>query len=167
MTQTHTMRATLDRLGEAYATRNLDLALSTLEPTVMWDISGPADVPYTGVFYGHTGFARFWMLLNATVDIQQAGVQDTLFGDNVAVALGGEAGRTLADDRPYHYDWAIVYWFGSDGRIARMRQYYDPGRIAAALARAVDWPEPAADHAMQPVSRSKGGARHDGNRTQP
>jgi ketosteroid isomerase-like protein len=135
------IQATLDCLQKAYATGDLELALSTMAPDVVWDISGPTEVPYTGVFRGHDGFSRFWRLLGETVEIAQARVHDTLYGEDIAVALGGESGRVRANNRPYHYDWAVEYRFDADAKIASMRQYYDPSRILSALADGQVWPK--------------------------
>uniref|UniRef100_UPI003F4992BB nuclear transport factor 2 family protein n=1 Tax=Cupriavidus yeoncheonensis TaxID=1462994 RepID=UPI003F4992BB len=131
---------TLDKLGTAYRTQNLALALSTMDERVVWDISGPNDVPYCGVYYGHEGFSRFWWLLGTTVAFHEAGAHTTLYGDGVAVALGGECGSLRATNRTYHYDWAVEYRFGADARIVTMRQYWDPGRIHAALGSTLNWP---------------------------
>src|SRR5262245_6495316 len=63
---------TLATLQKAYSTGDLALALSVMADDVVWDISGPAEVPYAGVFYGKEGFGRFWWLLGQTVTIHQA-----------------------------------------------------------------------------------------------
>jgi ketosteroid isomerase-like protein len=124
---------TLAILGQAYAKNDLNLALSVMTENVLWNISGPPEVPYLGVFYGHDGFSRFWWLLHQTVDFHDAGVHTTLFGENCAVALGGESGVTRLTGAPYHYDWAIEYIFNETSQIVRMRQYFDPSAISAAL----------------------------------
>lgn len=141
---TPSIQATFERLQKAYATQDLPLALSTMSEGVVWDISGPPEVPYTGVFRGHDGFRKFWWLLQATLRFESAGVHTTLFGENLAIALGGECGSVIANGRPYHYDWAIEYRFGADARIVSMRQYFDPGRIREALADTRSWPAPPA-----------------------
>jgi ketosteroid isomerase-like protein len=133
---TPSIKATLDRLSAAFASHDLDTALSTMSPSVVWDISGPPEIPYAGVFHGHDGYSKFWWLLSATVSFESAGVHTTLYGENKAIALGGEAGRVLANGRPYHYDWAVEYVFGPDAKIVSMRQYYDPSRIVVALSGA-------------------------------
>lgn len=130
---TGSVQATLDKLQQGYSTGNLDLALSCMTQDVVWDITGLNDVPYTGVFYGHTGFTRFWTLLNETVTFGSAGVDKTFIQGLQAIAYGGEQGTTKAGGVPYHYDWAIRYEFNENFQITYMRQYFDPNRIAAAL----------------------------------
>jgi len=127
------VQETLDRLQQAYATGNLNLALSCMTPDVIWDITGPSSVPYTGIFYGHTGFSRFWTLLNETVSFGSAGGDFTFIQDLQAMTYGGEQGTTKAGGVPYHYEWAIRYQFNENYQITLMRQYFDPSRIAAAL----------------------------------
>ncbi|QSX36553.1 ferritin-like domain-containing protein [Shewanella sedimentimangrovi] len=132
MTQSN--RDTLDLLQQAYSQGNLPLALSCMTEDVIWDISGPASVPYLGVFYGHQGFSRFWTLLGDTVAIDSAGIEQMFFNDNQAMAYGGEQGKALATGAPYHYDWALKYEFDNNHKISLMRQYFNPSAIVAALA---------------------------------
>lgn len=124
---------TLNALQAAYSAGDLNAALACLAPEVIWDISGPAQVPYAGVFYGHEGFSEFWALLGQTVQIESAGFNSQLIQGDLAVGLGGEQGRVICNGAPYHYDWAVSYRFGDDHKIVAMRQYYDPTRICAAL----------------------------------
>jgi ketosteroid isomerase-like protein len=138
---TQSIRATLKQLQAAYSSGNLELALSTMAPGVVWDISGPAEIPYTGVYRGHDGFSKFWWILGQTLEFEQSGVHVTLYGDDMAIALGGEAGRVRANNRPYHYDWAIEYRFDADAKIVSMRQYFDPSRILGALGDTLVWPK--------------------------
>ena len=135
--------ATLQALNDAFATGDLDQALRCMTEDVIWDISGPAGVPYTGVFYGHTGYSRFWTLLNATVSFGSAGTEKTFFHGNEAMAYGGEQGYVKSNNRPYHYDWSVLYRFNDHHKITMMRQYYNPDRIQAAL-QGNDFPSPTA-----------------------
>ncbi|MDK2124373.1 ferritin-like domain-containing protein [Parachitinimonas caeni] len=124
---------TIDTLNQAFATGDLQLALSCLSEDVVWDISGPPSVPYAGVFYGHDGYSRFWSLLNDTVRFVSAGSVKTFFSDNEAMAYGGEQGFVQSNNVPYHYDWAILYRFNSAHKITLIRQYFNPSRIDAAI----------------------------------
>jgi ketosteroid isomerase-like protein len=134
---------TLEALQRAYSKGNLSAALACMSPDVIWDISGPPEVPYTGMYYGHTGFSAFWKKLGQTVAFGQAGVSSTFVRDDQAVTLGGEEGTVRANNAPYHYDWAVAYRFGPDHKITSMRQYYDPSRIRAAIGGPA-YPAPAA-----------------------
>ena len=130
----HTPQETLATLQKAFSTGDLNLALTTMTADVFWNITGPADVPYLGVFYGHDGFSRFWWLLNQTVQFHDASTHTTLFGDQTAVALGGESGTSKATGAPYHYDWAVEYRFNEAGLITRMRQYFSRQKARCAHA---------------------------------
>ncbi|WP_305857724.1 ferritin-like domain-containing protein [Balneatrix alpica] len=132
---------TLARLQQAYSQGDLPLALSCLAESVIWDISGPVEVPYLGVFYGHQGFSRFWTLLGDTVNFGSAGIEAVFIDGLAAMAYGGEQGSTKATGAPYHYDWAIRYQFDANFKITLMRQYFDPDPIRAAL-RASAYPQP-------------------------
>lgn len=141
-------------LQDAYAAGDLNAALSTMTPDVLWDISGPSNVPYTGTYYGHTGFTDFWTKLGQTVQIGRAGVNSVFFEGNQAVGLGGEEGRVLSNNAPYHYDWAVLYQFDEHHKIRRMRQYYDPSRIEAAILGPT-WPSHSTSK-QRPPSQPKG-----------
>jgi ketosteroid isomerase-like protein len=126
------LKTVLSQLQKAYTPGDLALALAQMSADVVWDISGPSDVPYTGMFYGRPGFTRFWWLLNETVSFHSAGLQTIVFGEDVAVGLGGKCGVVKATGQPYHYDWAVEYRFGPDGLISLMRQYFSADRLQAA-----------------------------------
>lgn len=149
---------TLERLQQAYSTGNLDLALSCMTEDIIWDISGPSECPYFGVFYGHVGFSRFWTLLGETVQFGSAGVERSLFNDNEAVSWGGEQGRAKSTGAPYHYDWAIRYVFNDQHQITQMRQYFNTLNILSAL-KASPYPSPVgcpAHSVAVPPSQPKG-----------
>lgn len=123
----------LDTLQKAYSSGDLNLALSTMDKDIIWDISGPPEVPYTGVFYGHDGFSKFWWLLGNTVEIHQAGFRFIVYGNQIAIGIGGECGQVKSTSKFYHYDWAVEYHFGDKKLISLMRQYYNPSQILAAV----------------------------------
>lgn len=124
---------TIDTLNQAFATGNIDLALTCMSDGVVWDISGPPSVPYAGVFYGKDGYSRFWGLLNDTVSFVSAGAVKTFFDGNEAISYGGEQGFVKSNNVPYHYDWSILYRFDERHKITLIRQFFDPSRIAAAI----------------------------------
>lgn len=156
-------RATVDALQDAYSKGDLQAALATMTEDVIWDISGPSNVPYTGVYYGHDGFSNFWSKLGQTLKIEHAGFQHLLVEGDMAVGLGGEAGTVIANNAPYHYDWAVSYTFTKDHKIKRMRQYYDPDRIEAAIT-GPDWPAPSS---TQQPSKGDSNMTHDIKQGQP
>lgn len=147
--------ATLDRLQQAYSSGNLELALSCMTAEVIWDISGPSECPYLGVFYGHEGFSRFWTLLGATVNFGSAGVEKSFFSGDQAMSYGGEQGTTKCGRVPYRYDWAIRYQFNEQHQITLMRQYFNPLNILSAL-KAAPYPVPAScPHSAKPQSQQQ------------
>ncbi|WJV64584.1 ferritin-like domain-containing protein [Pectobacteriaceae bacterium C52] len=127
-------QVTLEKLQHAYSTGNLQMAMACMAENIIWDISGPLDVPYAGVFYGHEGFSRFWSLMEQTVEFSSVGIDKMFFSDNQAMTYGGEQGITKSTRVPYSYDWAIRYEFNDDHKVTLMRQYFNPMRIQAALA---------------------------------
>lgn len=138
-------KETLDRLQQAYSSADLNLALTCMSPNIIWDISGPSDVPYLGVFYGHEGFKRFWTLLGETVQFGSAGVDRMFVDADQAMAYGGEQGTTKSTGAPYHYDWALRYEFDASHKITLMRQYFNPMAIQAAL-HASPYPTSSSDN---------------------
>lgn len=147
-TDTNPNAATLNALQAAYSQNNLEAALACMATDVIWDISGPATVPYTGVYYGHTGFSDFWTKLGQTVSIGRSGIQSQFIDGDKAVVLGGEEGVVRVNRSPYHYDWAVFYRFNAEHKIVLIRQYYDPSRIQAALG-APSYPPSSLEHSIQ------------------
>ena len=125
---------TLSTLMQAYASGDVQKAVACMSEHIIWDISGPIDVPYAGVFYGHDGFSRYWSLMEQTVEFSSIGTENVFFNGNEAMAYGGEQGITKTTRVPYSYDWAIRYEFNDDHKVVLMRQYFNPMRIQAALA---------------------------------
>ncbi|OSM99634.1 hypothetical protein AU490_01100 [Lonsdalea populi] len=127
-------QSTLSTLMLAYASGDVQKAVACMSEHIVWDISGPIDVPYAGVFYGHDGFNRYWSLMEQTVEFSSIGTENVFFNGNEAMAYGGEQGITKTTRMPYSYDWAIRYEFNEDHKVVLMRQYFNPMRIQAALA---------------------------------
>jgi ketosteroid isomerase-like protein len=154
---------TVNRLQDAYSRGDLNAALACMSPDIVWDITGPPQVPYAGVFYGHAGFSDFWRLLGETLQIARAGFQHVLTDGERVVGLGGEQGVIKATGAPYHYDWAVSHEFDANHLITRMRQYYDPDRVRAALARpaASSAPNPSGGSTMTPQTQTVGQALPD------
>lgn len=135
--------ATLARLERAFATNDLPLALGCMSEDVVWDISGPSECPYFGVYYGHAGFARFWRVLADAVHLNSAGTRKFFVLGDEAMAYGGEEGSTRSGNVPYRYDWAHRYRFDAQHRITLIRQYFNPLNILSAL-KAAPYPAPPA-----------------------
>ncbi len=126
-------RDTLERFAKYFAEGDLDGVLATLSADAVWDVPGPAAVPYCGTFAGQAGFREFWRLLRDTVDIEEVGFDHVTGEDFPIVALGHERGVVRTNGAPYAYSWAQEYTFTPDHLIAGMRQYFDPSQILEAL----------------------------------
>jgi len=104
-----------------------------LADTVEWWVAGPRDVlPFAGTWHGVDGVAEFHRLLGQTMRYDRTVVQSYLAdGDEVAAFFLG-SGIARATGRPFEGQIMRLYTL-RDGRIIRVRNYYDTAAYARAL----------------------------------
>lgn len=116
---------------DAFARGDIDTVLDTLSEDVEWEVPGPPEIPYAGLFRGKNGVADFFRILADSDDVLFFEAETFLAqGDRVAV-LGHYSARVKATGREAHADW-VQSFVMRDGKIAKYREYFDTAKYAQA-----------------------------------
>ena len=125
--------ATVDRLGKAFGSGDLEGALACLSPEVVWELPAPPALPYGGRYQGHSGYTDWYHRVKDTLRFKNVTLTGPYGQSDTVILLGDETGTAKPTGVDYEYKWAQVYTFGPDGLISRMLQYFDPADILRAL----------------------------------
>lgn len=104
-----------------------------LADDVEWWVAGPRDVlPFAGSWHGIAGIEEFERQLDAAMRYDRVELRRYLVsGDDVGAIFIG-AGVAKATGRPFESEIVRLYTF-RDGRIVRVRNYYDTSAYVAAV----------------------------------
>ena len=132
MSQESNTQAVLD-LYEAFVGGNVPGIFAVLDEQVDWLFNGrSSDVPFAGHYRGHAGMGQFFGTVAPLVDVHSFGPTEVhTFGDHV-LALGHERVGVRATGKIFETDWIHFYTL-KDGKIIRLREYYDTATMAEAF----------------------------------
>ncbi|MDQ3697963.1 MAG: nuclear transport factor 2 family protein [Gemmatimonadota bacterium] len=118
-------------LGLIQRLRDSDLLTEDAE----WWVAGPPEVlPFAGSWRGLEGVAEFQTRLGETMRYDTVELKQYLVsGEHVAAIFLG-AGVARATGRPFRSEIVRLYTF-HDGKIVRVRNYYDTAAYVAAVSR--------------------------------
>jgi ketosteroid isomerase-like protein len=104
-----------------------------LAPDAEWWVSGsPERLPFAGTFRGPEGFDHWRSALSAAVTYERFRVADEIASGDEVVHIIDAAGHANATGRPYASQVVRVFTV-RDGRIVRVRSYFDTAAYEAAL----------------------------------
>ncbi|MCA9939354.1 MAG: nuclear transport factor 2 family protein [Anaerolineales bacterium] len=107
---------------------------STLDEHVDWHFNGrPEDIPYAGYWQGHAGMGEFFTIVGQTCAVQEFGPHEIISMGEHVLSLGHERVLVKATGREFESDWAHVFTI-RNGKIIRLREYYDTAALAEAFA---------------------------------
>ena len=95
-------------------------------------VSRTSTLPWAGTRTGRQQLVEYFETM--ATHVRPEAFRDVVFtasGDRVVVE-GSNAGTVAATGERYDHDWAMVFTI-RDGNIVRLRHFYDPGDIKAAL----------------------------------
>ena len=123
----------VQNLYAAFGGGDMPGILATLDEEVDWLFNGrTSDVPFAGHYRGHEGMLRFFGTVGPLVEIHEFGPTEVhTFGDHV-LALGHERVGVRATGKRFGTDW-IHFFTVRDGKIVRLREYYDTATMAEAF----------------------------------
>ncbi len=123
----------VQELYAAFAQMDLAALLATLEANVDWLFTGQADViPYAGARRGHEEVVNFFVMVAKTVEVLTFEPREVMAFEDKVLALGYERVRVKATGKVFDTDWAHLFTL-SQGKIVRLRGFYDTATIAAAF----------------------------------
>ncbi len=107
----------------------LDLIADEIE----WWVAGPpAFLPWAGAFHGPEGVRRWFEILGGALEYDQFEPRELIAqAENVVEVIYG-AGRVKETGRRFESDIARI-WTIQDGKVIRVRSYYDTYAYVAAL----------------------------------
>ena len=132
MSQEVNKQAVLD-LYEAFVGGNVPGIFAVLDEQVDWIFNGrSSDVPFAGHYQGHAGMGQFFSTVGPLAEIHAFGPTEVhTFGDHV-LTLGHERVAVRTTGKVFETDW-IHFFTLSDGKIVRLREYYDTATMAEAF----------------------------------
>jgi ketosteroid isomerase-like protein len=123
---------TLQQMYEAFGRGDIPALLNALTDDVDWHWTGPADFPYAGPHRGREQVARFFSVIDQTLEVQQFEPQEFIAQGDTVVVLGHERSRVRSTGRTFEQDWAMVYTL-REGKVVRFRTYEDTAAQLAAF----------------------------------
>lgn len=122
----------IQQLYTAFGQGDLPAILGLLDPAVDWQFVGqPEDVPHAGQRHGHDEVAQFFTIIGQTVEVQSFEPREMRAIENGAVVLGHSQAQVKRTGRTFATDWIHLFDL-RDGKITRMREFYDTATMAAA-----------------------------------
>lgn len=120
-------------LYTAFGRGDVPSILGLLTDDVDWHFVGqPEDIPFAGPRHGHQQMVGFFTIIGQTVEVLAFGPREVMAFEDKVLVLGHERVRVRATGRVFETDWAHLFTLG-DGKIARLREFYDTATIAAAF----------------------------------
>ena len=99
-----------------------------------WWAAGSRDrLPWAGSWRGRDGIAQFFAVLNRLMDYERFDAEEYIADGNSVAAIVAAAGHAIATGKPFESHIVRVYTF-RDGKIVRVRNFYDTAAYERALA---------------------------------
>jgi ketosteroid isomerase-like protein len=135
MNEKNNVQVVQDLYG-AFGRGDMPGILELLDEKVDWHFNGrPNDIPFAGQWQGHSEMADFFRTVGETCDVLEFGPNEVLVLDDHVLSLGHERVRVRQTGLEFESNWAHLFSF-QDGRIARLREYYDTAAMAEAFKSA-------------------------------
>lgn len=110
--------------------------LALLDEDVDWFFNGPREeIPFAGRRRGHKEMIEFFQIIGETCEILEFGPDEILTMSDQVLVLGHERVRVRKTGRVFESEWAHVFKV-VDGKVVKLREYYDTTSIAAAFKAA-------------------------------
>ena len=111
-------------LYAAFERGDIEGIYELLDPDVLWDMTGPAEIVYFGTYRGIEHVRRFFDLLGQHCRPEIFVVTGVVETANGVVAEGTETGTFVGDPLPYAMRWCHVMDI-EGGVITRFTGYHD------------------------------------------
>lgn len=108
----------------AFGKGDIENLKKTIAPNSVWTYHGPSTIPYSGVFKGPEGVARFIGGIVESVDILDFQVQHFIVQDSKVVVLGFEKQKVKKNGQILDQSWVQIYEVTS-GLITKMDEFAD------------------------------------------
>jgi uncharacterized protein len=119
------------RLYKAFGRGDADAMLALLDAEVEWELVGPSEIPYFGMFRGIEGVRRFLGLLGEHCNVERFEIHSLIGTQRGALAEGFERASFSGRAKPYEMRWCHVLEI-EGGRIVRFTDHLDTAPMLAA-----------------------------------
>ncbi|HEU0114560.1 MAG TPA: nuclear transport factor 2 family protein [Thermomicrobiales bacterium] len=126
-------KAVVQELFAAIQRGDREAIAASLTDDVEWEVPGPAEIPYAGVFHGRADVLRFFVIFEAAVEFESWAARQFVAEGNTVVVVGDERWRAKSTGRTADNPWVLVVTT-RDGKIARFRAYEDTAASRDAFA---------------------------------
>ncbi len=107
--------------------------LDAMAEDIEWWVAGPPDLlPWAGTFRGREGVARFVETLYKHLKYTRWESFQWIAKSDEVIEFAHAAGHARATGRPYESD-VVRVWTVREGKVVRVRSYYDTAAYARAL----------------------------------
>jgi ketosteroid isomerase-like protein len=124
-------RPIAERLYAAFSAGDIETVIGLLDPGIVWELVGPAEIPYFGRYDGVAGVRRFFDLLGAHCQVERFEATRITETETGVMAEGLERGRFSGHRDPYEMRWCHIFTV-SGGRIMSFTDYLDTAPMLAA-----------------------------------
>ena len=133
MSEQGNVKTVLD-LYAAFGRGDVPAILDLLADDVDWWFFGPKEIPFAGRYRGRGEMMKFFGTVGETVEVEQFGPEEgPIARDDRIIVLGRERVKVKATGRTFETHWVHVFTL-RNGKVTRLREYYDTATMAAAFA---------------------------------
>ena len=130
--RTQTNLQVVESLYSAFGRGDVPSLLNLLHDDIDWHFVGlPEHVPHGGHFHNKEQVLVFFGTVAQTAQVLEFGPTEMSAFDDKVVSLGHERVIATATGKEFETDW-IHYFTIRDGKVIRVREFYDTARMAAA-----------------------------------
>ena len=120
-------------LYSAFGRGDIAAILELLDENVDWCFVGrPEDIPFAGQRRGHEAMIDFFSTVARTCEVLEFGPQEVMTFEDKVLSLGNERVKVKANGRFFESDWIHLFTV-LDGKVVRLREFYDTATLAAAF----------------------------------
>ncbi len=128
-------RDIIDQLHKAQPYSRALLASPALADDVEWWAAGSREtLPWAGTWRGKAGVAEFFRILSAEMDYEKFDAEELISDATHVIAVVAASGHAIRTGRPFESHIVREYLF-RDGKIARVRNFYDTAAYERSLAK--------------------------------
>jgi len=127
-------KKTVQKIYALYRQKDVKAIIELQAENAEWSVAAsPEKIPWANPGRGHKGVANFLKILGEWLVPEAFVVESFVEEGNKVVAIGYQAGYVKPTGDHYEYDF-VHLWELKDGKVTRLRVYFDSAYVAAVLA---------------------------------
>jgi ketosteroid isomerase-like protein len=125
-------------LYQAFGRGDITAVLDLLSDDIDWWLYGSPDngPPFAGHHIGKDAIGRFFQTVGETAEVLQFGPEaDPIAAGDHVIVQGFERVTARPTGKTFETHWLHLFTFSADGKIVRLREYYDTAAMAEAYRK--------------------------------